>query len=95
MSLTPLHRESEPYSQYGNISADGIQRLLGAPNLNALQILIRETVQNSWDAGKDIPGPVGYRLRFRELSLKMPDCGATGEFLVLDNLLEDLKIAAR
>ncbi|KUJ78092.1 hypothetical protein AVO45_09035 [Ruegeria marisrubri] len=34
-------------------------------------------------------------LRFRELSLKMPDCGATGEFLVLDNLLEDLKIAAR
>jgi hypothetical protein len=66
--LKPLDRESEPYSQYGNISADGIQRLLGAPNLNALQILIRETVQNSWDAGKDIPGPIGYRLRFRELS---------------------------
>ena len=59
MPLKPLDRESEPYSQYGNMSADGIQRLLGAPNLNALQILIRETVQNSWDAGKDIPGPVG------------------------------------
>lgn len=70
MPLKPLDRESEPYSQYGNISADGIQRLLGAPNLNALQILIRETVQNSWDAGKDIPGPVGYRMRFRELSKK-------------------------
>jgi hypothetical protein len=66
--LKPLDRESEPYSQYGNISADGIQRLLGAPNLNALQILIRETVQNSWDAGKDFAGPVGYRIRFRELS---------------------------
>lgn len=68
MPLKPLDRESEPYSQYGNISADGIQRLLGAPHLDALQILIRETVQNSWDAGKDLPGPVGYRLRFRELS---------------------------
>lgn len=68
MRLTPLDRESEPYSRYGNISADGIQRLLGAPNLDALQILIRETVQNSWDAGKDSPGPVRYRIRFRELA---------------------------
>jgi hypothetical protein len=50
------------------MAADGIQRLLGAPNLNPLQILIRETVQNSWDAGKDISGPVGYLLRFRQLS---------------------------
>lgn len=68
MPLKPLDRESEPYSQYGNISADGIQRLLGTPHLDALQILIRETVQNAWDAGKDLRGTVGYRLRFRELS---------------------------
>lgn len=68
MPLIPLDRESEPYSRYGNISADGIQRLLGTPHLNALQILIRETVQNSWDAGKDIPGPVRYQLRFRDLT---------------------------
>jgi hypothetical protein len=68
MPLIPLDRESEPYSKYGNIAADGIQRLLGAPNLDALQILIRETVQNSWDAGQDVSGPVGYRLRFRQLS---------------------------
>ncbi|NNE34911.1 MAG: hypothetical protein HKN13_06730, partial [Rhodothermales bacterium] len=83
MPLNPLDRESEPFSQYGNISADGIQRLLGAPNLNALQILIRETVQNSWDAGKDIPGPVGYRVRFRELS--KPEHKALKE-IVFDDL---------
>lgn len=34
-------------------------------------------------------------LRFRDLSLTMPDCSAIGDFLVLDNLLEDLTIAAR
>lgn len=67
LSLKPLKRESEPYSQYGNISADGIQRLLGTPHLDSMQVLIRETVQNSWDAGKDIPGSVNYSLRFREM----------------------------
>ena len=82
MPLKPLDRESEPYSQYGNISADGIQRLLGAPHLDALQILIRETVQNSWDAGKDLPGTVRYRLRFRELS-KM-ECDALRDIVFHD-----------
>lgn len=68
MSITPLQRESEPYSRYGNISAEGIQRLLGTPHLDALQILIRETVQNAWDAGKDLPGSVRYLLRLRYLT---------------------------
>ncbi len=68
MPVATLDRESEPYSQYGNISAEGIQRLLGTPHLDALHVLIRETVQNSWDAGKDIPGSVDYRIRLRELT---------------------------
>ncbi|MEX0366920.1 MAG: hypothetical protein AB3N22_12675 [Ruegeria sp.] len=37
----------------------------------------------------------GGRLRSRDLVLSMPDCGATGDFLVLNNLVEDLKIAAK
>ncbi|MBE9636729.1 translocase [Salipiger mangrovisoli] len=37
---------------------------------------------------------LGNSLRARDLSLAMPDCSATGDFLVLKNLLEDLKIAA-
>lgn len=34
-------------------------------------------------------------LRTRDLVLSMPDCTATGDFLVLNNLVEDLKVAAR
>ncbi|MBO9446009.1 hypothetical protein [Ruegeria sp. R14_0] len=34
------------------------------------------------------------RLRSRDLTLTMPDCTQTGEFLVLNNLLQDLTIAA-
>ncbi len=32
-------------------------------------------------------------MRTRELVLNMPDCGSTGDFLVLNNLVENLKIA--
>ena len=35
------------------------------------------------------------RIRTRELELTVPDCGAVGDFLVLNNLLDDLKIAAK
>ncbi|WP_353471195.1 translocase [Salipiger sp. H15] len=38
---------------------------------------------------------VGGSLRARDLTLSMPDCSAAGDFLVLKNLLEDLKIAAK
>ncbi len=34
-------------------------------------------------------------LRTRDLVLSVPDCSATGDFLVLNNLVEDLNIAAR
>ena len=34
-------------------------------------------------------------LRSRDLTLSLPDCSHTGEFLVLNNLLEDLTIAAK
>ena len=35
------------------------------------------------------------QLRTRNLTLHMPGCDATGDFLVLKNLVEDLTIAAR
>ena len=34
-------------------------------------------------------------LRIRELELDMPSCDSLGDFLVLKNLIEDLKIASR
>jgi hypothetical protein len=37
----------------------------------------------------------GHSLRVRDLLVDMPDCAATGDFLVLKNLVEDLNIAQR
>jgi hypothetical protein len=37
----------------------------------------------------------GERLRTRDLTLAMPDCSAVGNFLVLNNLVRDLTIAAK
>ncbi|CUH79251.1 hypothetical protein [Tropicibacter naphthalenivorans] len=41
----------------------------------------------------EIRGDAG--LRVRDLDLQMPSCDSVGDFLVLKNLVEDLKIAAR
>jgi hypothetical protein len=38
---------------------------------------------------------VAGRIQTRDLVLNMPDCTASGDFLVLNNLVENLKIAAR
>ena len=67
MTRFTLTRESEKYSHYGNISADGIQKLLGTPNLDRLQTVIRETVQNTWDARNEEYVP-NYSVHLRELA---------------------------
>lgn len=41
---------SESVSPTGSISSIGIMNQLGRPNLDTLAVLVRETVQNSWDA---------------------------------------------
>lgn len=52
-----FERQSEKYSKFGNMSAQGIKRLLGTPTIDQLQTVIREAVQNSWDAaaGREKP----------------------------------------
>ena len=35
------------------------------------------------------------KVRTQNLTLAVPDCEATGSFLVLNNLLQDLKVAQR
>ena len=64
MPLVNLDLFSEPYSPSGNVAADGVKKLLGAPRLDLLQTLVRESVQNSCDAAKKGEGPeVHFRLR--------------------------------
>lgn len=41
---------SEPYNPLGNIGAEGISKLLGRSDLDFLELLIRESGQNVWDA---------------------------------------------
>jgi hypothetical protein len=64
MPLPVVNLFSEPYSPTGNVAADGVRKLLGAPRLDLLQTLVREAVQNSCDAAKLGRGPrVLFRLR--------------------------------
>lgn len=63
----------------------------------ALTVEAEVTAEN---CGRDISAQLlqrqgGDKLRTRELDLAVPGCGAMGDFLVLNNLLDDLKIAAK
>jgi hypothetical protein len=40
----------EPFQAYGSFAGEGARRVLGKPKLDPLTVLVRETVQNSWDA---------------------------------------------
>lgn len=55
-----LSLNSEPVSPTGSISSTGIINQLGRPNLDTLAVLIRETVQNSWDARLSDFEPLSY-----------------------------------
>lgn len=65
MAVSGFERWSAPFAP-GVINADGLRRLLGASDHDALSLLVRETVQNSWDASLDhhggplIPGKTPY-----------------------------------
>lgn len=57
----------EPYAPSGNIGDGGLRKLLGAPSLNSLQMVLREAVQNSCDAAIPGNGPT-ILVRIRTLS---------------------------
>ena len=66
-NLKPLDLYSEPYAPTGNLGDSGMRKLLGAPSLDLLQTVIRESVQNCCDAAKLGAGPmVTFRLRTLE-----------------------------
>ncbi len=66
--LQPLQFQSEKYSAYGNATSQGILNQLGRPALDSLSILIRETVQNSWDARISNSIPVKFQVAGRILT---------------------------
>lgn len=63
----PLKISAEPFAASGGMAGEGARKLLGAPSLGPLQIVVREAGQNSWDARRK-----NKCVRF-QISLRRPD----------------------
>src|SRR5580765_6161075 len=62
-----LDRFSEPFPPHGALAAEGAANLLGRPRLDPLVVLVREAVQNSWDARRDSDGSIQFGVGLQEL----------------------------
>jgi hypothetical protein len=71
--IQPLSHFSEGYGPYGNTAAQGILNQLGRPGLDLFSILIRETVQNSWDARISDSTTVHFSITGRTLTATQLD----------------------
>ena len=60
----PIRLQSEPNPPSGTITAEGLLNTMGRPKLSATEMLIRESLQNSWDAGRiaGVQPPYAIRL---------------------------------
>jgi hypothetical protein len=48
--MTLLQRYSEPYNATGGLAAEGVINQLGRPDIEPLEVVVREAIQNCWDA---------------------------------------------
>ena len=70
----PSSLYSEPNSVNGGISADGASNLMGATSLSPIEIVLRETLQNSWDASLgQFTQPV-FNIKVRSLRESEENC---------------------
>src|SRR4051794_12340200 len=51
--MSRLTRYSEPYAATGSLAAEGVVNQLGRPNIEPLEVLVREAIQNCWDAKRE------------------------------------------
>ena len=65
--MTVLQLHSERFSADGNISAEGVEKLLGAPTIGLLSVLVREATQNACDAASSSPDGCRMKWRVRRL----------------------------
>ncbi|MDR6469233.1 hypothetical protein J2777_002961 [Paraburkholderia graminis] len=59
---TPLDLQSEPFSATGGAAAEGVSNQLGRPRADRFTLLVREAVQNSWDARLAPAGGVQFQV---------------------------------
>ncbi len=62
-----MERYSEPYSATGGLAAEGVINQLGRPDIEPLEVLVREAVQNCWDAKRRNVGSIQVEIGRRRL----------------------------
>ena len=58
---------AQRYPPGGAVAGDGIQKQLGTPQLDPLEVLVREAAQNSWDAKLSAERSISFCLYFSTL----------------------------
>ncbi len=69
--MTVLDWYPARYEAHGSTAGEGATRLLGRPRLDPLTVLMRETLQNAWDARRD--DTVDFRVELRTLNRSQHD----------------------
>lgn len=65
--MSPINWWSQPFPPEGGVTGSGVMRQLGTPSMELLDVLIRESAQNSWDAS--LNGRIRYSIEFRKLGV--------------------------
>jgi hypothetical protein len=94
--MTRLGQENTPEALVAEIYSfpTGTAKQSGAVKLT---VEAEVTAMNCADtvAAQTLELPADGQLRVRDLALEIPGCDSTGDFLVLKNLVQDLKVAAK
>jgi hypothetical protein len=84
MNIGRLRLWSEPYPPSGAIAASGVRNALGRPKMSIPTLLVRETVQNSWDAGSGTGvRPIDYFIDSWALTAEQQEALCKGVFCEL------------
>lgn len=66
--IAPLDLQSERFVATGNVASEGVLNQIGRPRMDHLEVLLREAVQNAWDARASHSQPVRFAVRSWTLS---------------------------
>src|SRR3954469_23084283 len=93
--MRPLDLQSERYSPTGNLASVGVLNQLGRPVMDRLTLMLREAVQNSWDARVSQTEPVRFGLTSYLLNDEQRDLMLTTVFCHVPDNLGLRKLAGR
>jgi hypothetical protein len=99
--MTTLSWFPEPFQAYGSFVGEGARKVLGKPRLDPLSVLVRETVQNSWDAKRSDRETVDFamdcwRLKDEQLQAMRHEIftGLPPEGILLGQVLDREEVSA-